>query len=250
MSVTPRATTRPPREVAAAIRSALTGDLPAPIAIEVPCHSPSTARWFDMLIAARRGDNGRPLGATVTLSLARSEDRVTPIRPERSGAAKTARAGPGATFYLVTVDRPPPISPTSPVRRRSRRAIARNCSNGSRTACTRSGSPCRTPPTSARDGAGSHNRSPPGPGYHDSRDPRCRVHRLDQVVPAARAHLAGISYHHPRLPGKDLGPSPAARRVPWNRNGPTGKALSCHDRRPDRGTPGPLPAVPTQVEDG
>ncbi len=82
-------------EVAAAIRSALTGDLPAPIAIEVPCHSPSTARWFDMLIAARRGDNGRPLGATVTLSLARSEDRVTPIRPERSGVAKTARAGTG-----------------------------------------------------------------------------------------------------------------------------------------------------------
>lgn len=82
-------------EVAAAIRSALTGDLPAPIAIEVPCHSPSTARWFDMLIAARRGDNGRPLGATVTLSLARSEDRATPIRPERSGGARTARAGAG-----------------------------------------------------------------------------------------------------------------------------------------------------------
>ena len=82
-------------EVAAAIRSALTGDLPAPIAIEVPCHSPSTARWFDMLIAARRGDNGRPLGATVTLSLARSEDRATPIRPERGGAARTARAGTG-----------------------------------------------------------------------------------------------------------------------------------------------------------
>lgn len=82
-------------EVAAAIRSALTGDLPAPIAIEVPCHSPSTARWFDMLIAARRGDNGRPLGATVTLSLARSEDRDMPIRPERSGGARTARAGAG-----------------------------------------------------------------------------------------------------------------------------------------------------------
>ncbi len=81
------------REVAAAIRSALTGDPPAPIAIEVPCHSPSTARWFDMLIAARRGDNGRPLGATVTLSLARSEDRATPIRPERGGVARTAGAG-------------------------------------------------------------------------------------------------------------------------------------------------------------
>ena len=83
------------REVAAAIRGALAGDLPAPIAIEVPCHSPSTARWFDMLIAARRGDNGRPLGATVTLSLARSEDRATPTTPERSGVARTPRAGTG-----------------------------------------------------------------------------------------------------------------------------------------------------------
>ncbi len=64
-------------EVAAAIRQALTGDLPGPLAVEVPCHSPDTARWFDMLISARLDDKGRHLGATVTLSLGRSEPLVT-----------------------------------------------------------------------------------------------------------------------------------------------------------------------------
>jgi anti-anti-sigma factor len=77
-------------EVAAAIRRALAGELPDPIAIEVPCHSPSTARWFDMLISARYGDNGRPLGATVSLSLGRSEDRGTLTGRE---PARTLRAG-------------------------------------------------------------------------------------------------------------------------------------------------------------
>lgn len=68
-------------EVAAAIRGALAGDLPGPMAIEVPCHSPDTARWFDLLISARMDDDGRHLGATLTLSLARSEPRVTPPAP-------------------------------------------------------------------------------------------------------------------------------------------------------------------------
>lgn len=57
----------------------------------------------------RRGDNGRPLGAAVTLSLARSEDRATPIRPERSGGARTARAGTGAV--LPGHGRPDPRQP-------------------------------------------------------------------------------------------------------------------------------------------
>ena len=60
-------------EVAAAIRRALAGDLPGPLTIGVPCHSPRTARWFDMLISPRRDGNGEYLGATVSLSLARSE---------------------------------------------------------------------------------------------------------------------------------------------------------------------------------
>jgi anti-anti-sigma factor len=59
-------------EVAAAIRRALAGDLPGPLTIGVPCHSPRTARWFDMLISARKDDAGQHLGATVSLSLARS----------------------------------------------------------------------------------------------------------------------------------------------------------------------------------
>ena len=60
-------------EVAAAIRRALAGDWPGPLTIGVPCHSPHTARWFDMLIFARRDANGQNLGATVALSLARSQ---------------------------------------------------------------------------------------------------------------------------------------------------------------------------------
>jgi len=64
-------------DVAAAIRRALTGDLPGPLSIEVPCHSPDTARWFDMLVSARPDDDTGHLGATVTLSLAKSEPRGT-----------------------------------------------------------------------------------------------------------------------------------------------------------------------------
>jgi anti-anti-sigma factor len=65
-------------EVAGAIKRALAGDLPGPLAIEVPCHSPDTSRWFDMLISTRVDDAGGYRGATVTLSLAKSEPRVTP----------------------------------------------------------------------------------------------------------------------------------------------------------------------------
>lgn len=61
-------------EVADGIRVALAGDLPAPLTVEVPCHSPSEARWFDMLISTRHDDDGRSIGATVTLLLARSEN--------------------------------------------------------------------------------------------------------------------------------------------------------------------------------
>ena len=62
-------------EVAGAIRAALAGDLPGPLTVEVPCHSPATERWFDVLISSRFDDQGRCLGATVTLSLARSQPR-------------------------------------------------------------------------------------------------------------------------------------------------------------------------------
>jgi hypothetical protein len=60
-------------EVAAVIRRALAGHLPGPLTIGVPCHSPRTARWFDMLVSARQDGAGQHQGATVSLSLARSE---------------------------------------------------------------------------------------------------------------------------------------------------------------------------------
>ena len=63
------------QEVAGAIRAALAGDLPGPLTVEVPCHSPVTERWFDVLISSRLDDHGRCLGATVTLSPARSQPR-------------------------------------------------------------------------------------------------------------------------------------------------------------------------------
>ena len=69
-------------EVAAAIRRALAGHLPGPLTIGVPCHSPRTARWFDMLISARQDDAGQHLGATVSLSLARSESWARWPKPE------------------------------------------------------------------------------------------------------------------------------------------------------------------------
>ncbi|MHC1558425.1 PAS domain-containing protein [Actinomycetospora sp. C-140] len=55
-------------DVAAAIRTALRGDLPAPARVEVPCHAPHRPRFFDVLISSRRDDRGDVLGATVTLS--------------------------------------------------------------------------------------------------------------------------------------------------------------------------------------
>ena len=92
-------------EVATAIRRALAGELPGPLAVEVPCHSPDTARWFDMLISARVDDHGSPLGATVTLSLARSEPRSTPAMPGREPILRRAeeydRIDPGISDLLI-----------------------------------------------------------------------------------------------------------------------------------------------------
>ena len=50
------------QDVAAAIRAALAGDLPAPLVVEVPCHGPAADRWFDLLISSRLADDGRVLG--------------------------------------------------------------------------------------------------------------------------------------------------------------------------------------------
>ena len=50
------------REVAAAITAALQGELPAPMTLEVPCHSPDTSRWFDTLISSRLDDEALASG--------------------------------------------------------------------------------------------------------------------------------------------------------------------------------------------
>lgn len=59
-----------------AIRRALTGDLPGSFTIEIPCHSPGMARWFDMLISSRMDPDGKCAGATITLSLARAQTKA------------------------------------------------------------------------------------------------------------------------------------------------------------------------------
>ena len=83
-------------EVAAAIRQALEGDLPGPLTIEVPCHSPDTARWFDMLISSRLDDAGQHTGAAVTLALAGSQPLSAPaVCGDRAGSA-AGRAGRAA----------------------------------------------------------------------------------------------------------------------------------------------------------
>ena len=87
-------------EVAAAIRAALAGDLPGPLTVNVPCHSPAAERWFDVLISSRLDDRGRCVGATVMLSLARSQPRTGPVRPARDlkpvpGPVPVPVPGPG-----------------------------------------------------------------------------------------------------------------------------------------------------------
>jgi anti-anti-sigma regulatory factor len=86
-------------QVEAAIRLALTGDLPGSFTIEVPCHSPGTARWFDMLISSRLDENGRPAGATITLSLARSHTR------ELLAASEPGPGEPGRDLISGMADR-------------------------------------------------------------------------------------------------------------------------------------------------
>jgi anti-anti-sigma factor len=88
-------------EVVAAIRTALAGDLPDPLTIEVPCHSPAAERWFDMLISSRFADDGRRLGATVTLSLARSRPRLWAASPAR-GLRRARGQGPATGTAAVT----------------------------------------------------------------------------------------------------------------------------------------------------
>ncbi len=83
-------------DVAAAIHQALEGDLPGPLAIEMPCHSPDTARWFDMLVSTRLDDDGRHLGATVTLALAKSQPLSAPALCDEPAGGMAGPAGRSA----------------------------------------------------------------------------------------------------------------------------------------------------------
>ncbi len=56
------------KEVERALRVALRGDLPAPLRLLIPCNSPESERWFDVLISSRIDQDGHCLGAAVTLS--------------------------------------------------------------------------------------------------------------------------------------------------------------------------------------
>jgi hypothetical protein len=56
------------RDVGAAVRIALTGDLPAPMSILIACDSPTVPRSFDVLVSSRRDDRGACIGATLTIA--------------------------------------------------------------------------------------------------------------------------------------------------------------------------------------
>jgi PAS domain S-box-containing protein len=88
-------------EVAAAIRAALAGDLPDPMTIDVPCHSPATERWFAMLVSSRFADDGRRQGATVTLSLARARPQLRAAGSAR-GLRRVRGQGPATGAAAVT----------------------------------------------------------------------------------------------------------------------------------------------------
>jgi anti-anti-sigma factor len=88
-------------EVAGAIRMALAGDLPAPLVVEVPCHSPATERWFDVLISSRFDDQGQCVGATVTLSLARSRPRSARSRGLTSAQGRKGPEAPRSAGVMT-----------------------------------------------------------------------------------------------------------------------------------------------------
>ena len=86
------------RAVASALRTALGGDLPAPVQVAVPCHGPGRPRWFDVLVSSRFDDTGTCLGATVTLSL------VLPAPEPSLDAAGRIRRRPGPDPVVPAYD--------------------------------------------------------------------------------------------------------------------------------------------------
>lgn len=54
-------------DLAAAIRRALRGEAIVAARVRVPCHSPGTRRWYDVLVSTRCDERGDSVGATVVL---------------------------------------------------------------------------------------------------------------------------------------------------------------------------------------
>jgi signal transduction histidine kinase len=54
--------------VARAIRAAIAGTSSGWATVEVPCHSPTEQRWYDVAICPRFDDDGRSVGATVAIT--------------------------------------------------------------------------------------------------------------------------------------------------------------------------------------
>jgi hypothetical protein len=62
-------------EIGASIRAALSGELPAPVLVTIPCDAPGVPRLFDVLVSSRFDDQGSCSGATVTLSRREDDNR-------------------------------------------------------------------------------------------------------------------------------------------------------------------------------
>jgi PAS domain S-box-containing protein len=93
------------REVGAAVRAAVRGDLPAPIRLRIPCHAPDVERWYDVFVSSRHDDWGDCIGATVALARAGPPRSEAPASCPRSvvAAPTDSAAGP----YQVAFDHAP-----------------------------------------------------------------------------------------------------------------------------------------------
>jgi signal transduction histidine kinase len=83
-------------EVGAAVRAALAGELPAPVVLTIPCDAPGIPRLFDVLVSSRLDDEGRCVGATITLSRSEEDTRSRHASAPSESIPRSGR-GPGGT---------------------------------------------------------------------------------------------------------------------------------------------------------
>lgn len=94
--------------VGAAIRAAVAGDLPAPLAIVIACDAPQEARSFDVLVSSRFGDDTSCLGATVSLSEVATRRQEQPVAP--MGCGETSAPGEAAALVARATREMPPVA--------------------------------------------------------------------------------------------------------------------------------------------